>query len=196
MSRATPYRHGSLTMDLKKCIGLPHFKQKQVLHGCLKNDRLAQEQLYKHYFALMYHICKDFTNQRDTILSLINEGFLKIFTGLATFDAKMGEFEPWAKRIMRNHCIDYVRQRNKLEIIEDISILEENNHQKVDVPDFVEDEILFHLKKMPATTQQVFNLHIFKGFSHKEIGAMMNIAESTSRWHLLEARKELKNVAH
>jgi len=49
---------------------------------------------------------------------------------------------------------------------------------------------------LPAVTQKVFSLHIFKGYSHKEIGEMLNMAESTSRWHVAEARKNLKQQAH
>jgi len=47
---------------------------------------MAQERLYKHYFALMYSICKGYSDNQQTIVSLINEGFLKIFMNISAFE--------------------------------------------------------------------------------------------------------------
>lgn len=171
------------------------FHSTKVLNGCLKNNRKAQERLYKHYFALMYHICKDYEKEREEILSLINEGFLKIFVNIDSFKEEKGNFEIWIKRIMTNNCIDHVRKKGKPSPLAEIDEASVQN-LSIAAPAFVEDEILFHLKKLPSATREVFDLHIFKGLSHKEIAHKMNIAESTSRWHILEARKVLKKVAH
>ncbi len=38
----------------------------------------------------------------------------------------------------------------------------------------------------------VFNLYAFEGYSHKEIGEMLNINESTSRSQYAKARKRLQ----
>lgn len=172
------------------------FNPGKNLKGCRENNRKAQEELYKHYFALMYHICKDFESERENILSLINEGFLKIFLNIASFSEEKGSFEAWAKRIMTNHCIDYKRRKENLS---QTTALDDAPHVQnlcTAAPAFVEEEILFHMKKLPPTTKEIFSLHIFNGFSHKEIAEKMDIAESTSRWHVLEARKFLKKVAH
>jgi RNA polymerase sigma-70 factor (ECF subfamily) len=59
---------------------------------------MAQERLYKHYFALMYSICKGYSDNQQTIVSLINEGFLKIFMNIGSFEASKGNFEGWAKK--------------------------------------------------------------------------------------------------
>jgi len=37
----------------------------------------------------------------------------------------------------------------------------------------------------------VFVLYAIDGYTHKEIGAQLNISEGTSKWHLSEARKNL-----
>jgi DNA-directed RNA polymerase specialized sigma24 family protein len=38
----------------------------------------------------------------------------------------------------------------------------------------------------------VFNMYVMEGFTHKEIGNMLGISEGTSKWHLSEGRKVLK----
>jgi RNA polymerase sigma-70 factor (ECF subfamily) len=168
-----------------------------IINACKTNNPIAQEKLYKHFFALMYTICKDYSDNQQSVVSLINEGFLKIFMNIQTFDFTKGNFEGWAKRIMTNTAIDHFRsQRNKTKMIE----LNEAHHTEKELQqnpgNHVEEEVLYLIKNMPAVTQKVFSLHIFKGYSHKEIAGMLDIAESTSRWHVAEARKSLKKQAH
>ena len=153
---------------------------------------MAQERLYKHYFALMFSICKSYTYERQDTISLVNEGFLKIFLNLKSFDSLKGNFEGWAKKIVTNNCIDYARiQKNKtahVPIEEEPSIENISTENK----NYVEEEILQIMEKLSPTTQKVFSLHVFKGYSHKEISKTLNMAESTSRWHVMEARKNLR----
>jgi RNA polymerase sigma-70 factor (ECF subfamily) len=42
----------------------------------------------------------------------------------------------------------------------------------------------------------VFNLYAVDGFTHREIGTLLGISEGTSRWHLSEARKQLKTLIY
>ena len=164
-----------------------------TIKACITNNSLAQERLYKHYFALMYSFCKRYSEDRQTIIGLINEGFLKVFLNLNNFDESKGNFEGWIKRIMINTCIDHVRaaKNNNLTIP-----AEEDGNMEAGLTqlpkNYVEEEVLFLMKKLPPVTQKVFSLHVFKGYSHKEIAHIMDMAESTSRWHVLEARKNLK----
>ncbi len=168
-----------------------------IIIACKTNNPLAQERLYKHYFALMYSICKGHSDDQQTVIGIINEGFLKIFIHIKYFDLEKGSFEGWAKKIMTNTAIDFSRaQKNKNQFIE----LDEDHHEDKalqHLPDtHTEEEVLHLIKKMPAVTQKVFSMHIFKGYSHKEIAALLDIAESTSRWHVAEARKNLRLQAH
>lgn len=116
---------------------------------------------------------------------------------IGTFDFSKGNFEGWAKKIITNTAIDYTRLKiNKNKFIE----LKDHDHNKKELQqnphNHVEEEVLHLIKNMPVVTQKVFSLHIFKGYSHKEIAELLDIAESTSRWHLGEARKSLKQQAH
>lgn len=168
-----------------------------IITACKTNNPVAQERLYKHYFALMYTICKGHSDDQQTVVSIINEGFLKIFTHIKNFEPDKGNFEGWIKKIMTNTAIDFSRaQKNKNRFI---PFDDDHNDNKAlhHLPDsHTEEEVLHLIKKMPAVTQKVFSLHIFKGYSHKEIAALLDIAESTSRWHVAEARKNLRMQAH
>lgn len=164
----------------------------ETIEACKQNDLRAQEKLYKHYFGLMYHICAPYTTDRQGAISLINEGFLKIFTKLPSFNPDKGSFENWIKKIMTNTCIDFSRSNKSDRIVPIEETTESDENLQLRQHNFIEDEVLFLIRKLSPVTRQVFSLHVFKGYSHKEIAHLMNMAESTSRWHVLEARKNLK----
>ena len=168
-----------------------------IIERCKRNEPVAQERLYKHFFALMYHIAGIYSPDRQTIINLINEGFLKIFLNLETFDESKGNFESWAKQIVRNTCIDYVRiQKNHHKIIS-IEEHTETNETGAETPStYTEEEVLYLINGLPSVTKRVFSMYAINGYSHKEISKMMDMAESTSRWHVGEARKTLKKHAH
>ncbi|MEO8852736.1 MAG: sigma-70 family RNA polymerase sigma factor [Ginsengibacter sp.] len=168
-----------------------------IISACKTNNSIAQERLYKHYFALMYSICRNYSDNQQTIISLINEGFLKIFMNIQTFDFNKGNFEGWAKKIITNTAIDHARsQKNKQQFIELDDAQNDYKALQQQPRNHVEEEVLYLIKKLPSVTQQVFSLHIFKGFSHKEIADQLGISEGTSRWHVSEARKNLRQQAH
>jgi RNA polymerase sigma-70 factor (ECF subfamily) len=48
------------------------------------------------------------------------------------------------------------------------------------------------IQSLPTMTRTVFNLFVFDGFNHKEIGEQLQISEGTSHWHLHQARNLLQ----
>jgi RNA polymerase sigma-70 factor (ECF subfamily) len=54
-------------------------------------------------------------------------------------------------------------------------------------------ELMSLITELPPGFRTVFNLYAIEGFSHKEIGEMLGISESTSRTQLSRARIWLQN---
>jgi len=59
---------------------------------------------------------------------------------------------------------------------------------------FDAEELGNMIKRLPPVSQKVFNLFAIDGYSHKEIGIMMDISDGTSKWHLSFARKKLREL--
>ncbi|MEP6674333.1 MAG: sigma factor-like helix-turn-helix DNA-binding protein, partial [Ferruginibacter sp.] len=53
-------------------------------------------------------------------------------------------------------------------------------------------EIQQMIKTLPAATAVVFNMYVYEGFTHKQIGELLNISDGTSKWHVSEAKRLLK----
>ena len=50
------------------------------------------------------------------------------------------------------------------------------------------------MNKLPGNTYKVFSLYAIEGYTHKEIGELLSISSGTSKWHLSEARRKLKDL--
>ena len=55
-------------------------------------------------------------------------------------------------------------------------------------------QLISFLNKVPEMSRKVFNLFAIDGYSHKEIAAMLNMSEGTTKWHVSTAREKLKSL--
>lgn len=165
---------------------------KNAIHACKKNDRRAQEWLYKHHFRTMISMCMRFARDEDQATTFLNDGFLKVFKHLDSLsDAE--KFVPWMKRILYRTICDHLRKKpNKIRYL----IAEESHALTKNLaPDQLnEEDILKLLDKIPPASSEVFILYAIQGYNHREIAELQEISIGTSKWHLAEARKKLKEL--
>ncbi|WP_301929786.1 RNA polymerase sigma factor [Ferruginibacter sp.] len=161
--------------------------------GCRLNDRCSQEAIYKHFYKDMFVTCKRYAEDPHDALTILNDGFLKAFTNILKYSAELGDFKPWLKTIIINTAIDHTRNRKKgTQVIHIDNIQEQGNDDFQLNFNHSMEEVAQHLKALPSVTRIVINLFAFDGYDYKEIAEKLGISESTSRWHVSEARKKLK----
>jgi RNA polymerase sigma factor (sigma-70 family) len=56
------------------------------------------------------------------------------------------------------------------------------------------DVLMGLLKRLPDVSRNVFNLYVIDGYTHKEIGDLLDMSDGTSKWHLSNARKLLREM--
>lgn len=176
---------------------------KELIQACSDGKRKAQNELYKLCFAPLLAICFRYTNNKDDAAALLNEAFLKILDNL---DKLKGDtpFIAWARRITINHCIDSykkdVTRKKYVNAVEDPMDLErepdltgqsdENKKYTPEMLEYVREEV----RHLSPTTQEVFQLFIYEGYSHAEIAEITGMKEGTSKWHVNHARSLLKKA--
>lgn len=178
------------------------YTEQDIIRGCRENSRVHQEQLYKDYYSLFLKICMRYAKNMEDAEQLLHDGFLKIFKNVESFK-NAGSFEGWMKRLMVNTCLDYLKSKQLKNSLQVSYAAEVPENAQISVSgealkkmEF--KELLDIIQTLPPVSKTVFNLYVFDGFSHKEIGEMLEISEGTSSWHLHQARhtlqKKIKNV--
>lgn len=171
----------------------------QLLKACSRGDRKAQYQLYKSCYNVLMGVCIRYKKDQDEAASVLNMGFLKILNNIDKYRPE-APFEAWIRRVMINTIIDEFRKNRKAEeLIEFRETMEDEQFN--DYIDYNTADQLFDvqqleslIKMLPPVSQQVFNLFAIDGFSHQEIGQMLDISDGTSKWHLSFARKRIQEL--
>jgi len=167
----------------------------KLVAGCIDNNRKAQEELYKVFYADMLKVCLNYLPDREIAKEAFNMAFLKVFQSIQNYDTEKGELGGWIRKIMIFTAIDICRSELKFS---HLTIQDKNEEELFIAPDILEklffEDILKNVRTLPLATQMVFNLSVLDGFSHKEIAEQLKISEGTSRWHLSEAKKKLREL--
>jgi len=176
-------------MDLSKK------QEEKLVKGCIKNDRTAQETLYKLFHADMLRVCYNYLPNKELAKEAFNQGFLKVFQSIHNLNLEQGALGGWIRKIMIFTSIDLARKELKFNSTLDLENLEDDNF----IPPAILEKLYFEdilqkIRMLPPATQLVFNLYVIDGFSHNEISEQLTISEGTSRWHLAEAKKRLKTL--
>lgn len=166
--------------------------EKDLIKACQNNNRKAQEMLYRRYFGIVKSICLRYTQDEDKLISIINDSFLKIFKGVSNYKAT-GSFEGWIRRTSFNALSDYFRKDNRYTKNTSFEVPEQSQESEA-IDDLYYADLLDVIETLPETTRVVFKKYAIEGYTHREIGESMGFTDGTSKWHLFEARKKLKNI--
>jgi RNA polymerase sigma factor (sigma-70 family) len=162
-----------------------------IIEGCRKKDPKAQRMLYEHFSSHMYGICLRYSNSAADAQDTLHEGFLKIFEKIDQFESR-GAFEGWIRRIMVNTALEKFRSKYKVVDLQE-NIAEYDTAVENDISETLTvQEILKMIEELSPQYKIVFNLFAIEGYSHKEISAMLNITEGTSKSNLSRARAILQ----
>ncbi|GLR20094.1 RNA polymerase sigma factor [Portibacter lacus] len=164
----------------------------KIISGCIANKRRYQEELYKMYFSKMIAMCLRYTSDQDTAMMVVNDGFLKVFKNIQNFENR-GSFEGWVRRIIFTSLSDYFRKENKYLKFMIFEEPEKKSDETILERLFYDDLILL-INRLSGNTHKVFSLYAIEGFNHREIAEKLCISEGTSKWHLSEARRKLKEI--
>ncbi len=166
-----------------------------MIQGCLKNDRKAQEELYKRFYPAMMSLCLRYLPDPEDAVETLNDAFLKIFGHIGRYDSARTNLYTWMRTILINTTLDVLRkQKVSREREANTADVEEAGIDNDAISKFNGDELLAMIRRLPSTPRSVFNLFVVDGYTHREIAAMLRISEGTSRWYLNEARRQLKQI--
>jgi RNA polymerase sigma-70 factor (ECF subfamily) len=166
--------------------------EQQLIEGCRKGNRLAQKELYDKYSRKMMGVCLRYVSDRETAQDVLQEGFVKVFTNIGSFMSE-GPFEAWVRKVFVNSALEHLRRMDILkEAVSLDNVAELSSPLHSALVELNAQELLAMVQELPPGFRSVFNLFAIEGYSHKEIGEMLGITESTSRSQYTRARQLLQ----
>ena len=160
---------------------------------CQAGDVDAFEQLYARHSARIFSLAARMAGSLETGEDLLQEIFLQAYRKIGGFkgEAAVGT---WLYRLALNHCLDFVRSRQaKMDKATDAIDGEDRAPFAARRESPVERlDLERAIRQLPEGCREVFVLHDVEGYEHKEIAAMLGIAEGTSKSQVFKARMKLR----
>ena len=165
-----------------------------MLNGCLRNNATAQEALYNRFSPRMLGVCYRFAKNREDAEDMLQEGFIKVFTQIHQYRNE-GALEGWIRRIVVHTCINILKKNKKFSDSVDITNAHSIHVREEMIPSIMQaKQVVECIRALPLGYKTVLNLYAIEGYSHKEIGSMLDIEESTSRSQYTRAKAMLEEV--
>jgi RNA polymerase sigma factor (sigma-70 family) len=168
-------------------------KEDELIKGCLKRNRNAQQQLYDLYSSKMYALCYRYVRHAMEAEDVLVMAFTKIFDRIEQFKGE-GSFEGWIRRVMVNEALTHLRKSRAMYVETELEQADrEPDYDRLS--DHLEAEDLQKMiQELPPGYRLVFNMYAIDGYSHKEIAEQLGISENTSKSQLSRARTYLQKI--
>lgn len=162
-------------------------REHELIEGCRRQNRQAQQALYELYSGKMYALCCRYVKDKMEAEDVLVVSFTKIFERIHQYKGD-GSFEGWIRRVMVNESLGFLRKNKSMYVETDIEAADrEPNYEQLDSALEAED-LMKLIEGLPTGYRVVFNLYAIDGYSHQEIAEQLGINENTSKSQLSRAR--------
>jgi len=161
-----------------------------------RGDEAAFASLYDAHAGRVFALCLRLSGDRGQAEELVQDVFVRVWERLSSYRGESG-FATWLHRVAVNTVLEGVRSGGRrrlrvqiaadfagMDVVHDGAVASPDVHQRIDMESAV--------ARLPAGARAVFTLHDIEGYGHAEIGALLGIAEGTSKAHLFRARRLLR----
>ncbi len=161
----------------------------ELIEGCKKGNRQAQEQLYRDFSPTLFGICLKYSRNKTEAEDNLHDSFMTLFDKIGQYESK-GSFEGWAKRITVNTVLQKYRKEQHMKPVTD-NIEDEIVVDSI-YADIGLDTLLHYIQELPNKYRMTFIMYVLDGYTHKEIGELLGTSSGTSKSNLARARTILK----
>ncbi len=166
----------------------------RLCRECIKGNTRAFKEIYESFAKVFFGICLRYAGDRVEAQDFLQDGFVKIFENLASFDPSKGSFYAWGGKIMVNTIL--MEKRKKRIETEEIAgdVIQESKTENQAIEQLSYAELVSYLQKLPEGYRTIFNLYAIEEYTHAEIAALTGISVSTSKTQFMKAKKMLSNL--
>ena len=152
---------------------------------CVAGEAEAFKELYDAHATRLYNLAYRMAGTAVEAEDLLQEIFLQAFRKLSSYKGE-STIGTWLYRLAVNLCLDRLRSRQGK--MDRMTVALDGEGGQAGGPAVRRiDSVVLRLdleraiEQLPASYKAAFLLHDVEGFEHHEVGAMLGIAEGTSK---------------
>lgn len=159
-------------------------------------DKKEFSALVKLNMKRAYFSALGIMGSHDEAMEASQEAFIKAYNSYGKFD-KTKKFFTWYYKILRNHCLNMLRDKKYFESGEILETIEADNEESA-ASRLEEGELKQALEKalfsLEASDREIIILKEFENYSYKEISELLEMPEGSVMSKLFYARKKLAKL--
>jgi RNA polymerase sigma-70 factor, ECF subfamily len=154
-----------------------------LLQACAGGDKTALHSLYKETASQLFGLALRILRNRELAEEIVQDSFVLVWRNAHTFDPSRGAAMAWLGRIVRNRCIDVIRQRGRETPLDPASIerLEDPVSSPADLAALSSDARRLHhcLEELEENPRKVLKLVYYEGMTYDEVAARLGVPLGT-----------------
>lgn len=144
----------------------------------------------KRFYSIVFRLVFERSHAED----IVQEAFLKLWDKPHLWKpAKQAKFTTWFYRIVINLCLDFIKKKKPLLLLEDMTIADNNPGQDA-LLDSRQKQVLLDalIKELPERQQLALNLCFYEGLSNKEAAEIIGVKLKALQSLVMRAKMTLK----
>ncbi|MCZ7647703.1 MAG: sigma-70 family RNA polymerase sigma factor [Planctomycetota bacterium] len=170
-------------------------REDDLVRRYLEGDSASAEALVEAYWDRVYAYAYRLTLNAADAEDITQETFLRAFRGIDSYSPE-GQFKAWLLRIATNLVLDLRKSPKAREVAVDMNqqnavLVEESPEAQMMSRELV-SALWVAIHELAREQQVALVLRTIERFDYPQIAEILNVKESTARWHLYEARRMLR----
>ena len=154
-----------------------------LLQACASGDRTALYSLYKGTAPQLFGLALSVLRRRELAEEIVQDCFVLVWRSAHTFDPGRGTAMAWLARIVRNRCIDVIRQRGRETPLDNASIegLEDPMTSPADLAALSRDasRLRHCLDELAECPRKILMLVYYEGLTYQEAAVRFGVPLGT-----------------
>jgi RNA polymerase sigma-70 factor (ECF subfamily) len=179
----------------------PYDDDRRLAARCRAGDRDACEELYRRHAPRVLGLARRMVGPSEDAEDAVQDVFLAVFRKLDSFRGE-SSLGTWLYRLAMNVCLDRLRSRGTREskVTDAFDADDASNVGPPQPAGRLSPGAAIDLERaiaaLPEAARAAFLLHDVEGFDHQEVGAILGIAEGTSKSQVHKARLRIRAFLH
>lgn len=147
--------------------------EKRILKELLNRSEEAFNAIYNEYYKLIFYVIIQIVGDEEVANDLTSDTFITMYNKIEQHDINKS-FKYWLITIAKNNARQYLRQKNKENLIVDGEVVDHIKDSSGNIKN-----LLIECKKvLSALEYDVINYKIIFDMTYVEIGKLCNISKS------------------
>jgi len=167
---------------------------RDLIAGACAGDRLAARRLYDRHAPRVYRLIFRMVGEDELAQEYTQDTFVKAFDRLEQYRGESA-FSTWLHSVAMSQVLTGFRRRKRQRARElDLEAASSVATPADSSDPHLRERLQAELERLPERLRMPVVLHDIEGFTHREIGEILDIPQGTSKARLFEARAKLREA--